>query len=253
MKIPRRRTTALAAGLAVTLLLAACGDDSEPTAQAVEPSTTQAESNPTDTGDSTAAGSDQPSGTHDDHDSADAGDAATALRSTMRELWAEHMHWTWSTVVAFATNPDGLEAQLDRLLANQAEIGAAVGSVYGEDAGNQLADLLTVHINQAVPVLQAAQAGDDAALQVALDDWYANAQDIADFLSTANPDNWPEEATRPALKHHIDTTVAYAGDIVGGDYTAAVDHYDEAFDHMMLLADVLTDGIVAAFPGQYAS
>lgn len=171
----------------------------------------------------------------------------------MRTLWADHMQWTWSTVVAFVTNPDGLQPQLDRLLANQKDIGDAVGAFYGEEAGSQLTTLLKTHIEDAVPVLEAAKAGDEAALKTALDAWYANAQDIADFLSAANPDNWPADATRPALEHHIDTTVNYATAALQGDFTAAVKSYDEAFTHMMGLADTLTDGIIAAYPEQFTS
>jgi hypothetical protein len=174
--------------------------------------------------------------------------AEAGLQATMRTLWGQHMEWTWSTVVAFAEGSPGLQAQLDRLLRNQKDIGDAVAGYYGKDAGKQLTDLLTVHINQAVPVLTAAKNGDDAGLKKALDDWYGNAQDIADFLSTANPDNWPQEAVRDMMKGHIDTTVAYASDILGGKYDAAVKKYDEAEEHMLHMADTLTQGIIAQFP-----
>jgi hypothetical protein len=101
-------------------------------------------------------------------------------------------------------------------------------------------------------VLTAAQAGDTAALDTALADWYANAQQIADFISAANPENWPQSATRPMLEGHIDTTVVYATDLLGGDYAAAVEHFDEASHHMMMLADTLAAGIIAQFPDQFA-
>lgn len=178
-------------------------------------------------------------------------EAQIGLHNTMRQLWSEHMQWTYATVDAFFHNQEGLQAQLDRLLANQADIGAAIGSFYGQDAGDQLTDLLITHINQAVPVLTAAQAGDTAALETALEDWYANAEEIADFVSAANPENWPQSATRPMLEGHIDTTVVYATDLLEGDYTSAIEHFDEASHHMMMLADTLAAGMVAQFPDQF--
>ena len=178
-------------------------------------------------------------------------EAQIALYSAMRQLWSEHMQWTYATVDAFFHNQEGLQDQLDRLLANQADIGAAIGSFYGQAAGDQLTGLLTTHINQAVPVLTTAQAGDTAALEIALEDWYANAEEIADFVSAANPENWPQSATRPMLEGHIDTTVLYATDLLQGDYASAIEHFDEATHHMLMLADTLAAGIIAQFPDQF--
>lgn len=53
-------------------------------------------------------------------------------------------------------------------------------------------------------MLTAAQEGDQEALDQALADWYVNAEEIADFLSAANPDNWPQSAIRPMMEAHIE-------------------------------------------------
>jgi hypothetical protein len=173
------------------------------------------------------------------------------LSTTMRSLWDQHMEWTWSTVVAFATDSPALPATLDRLLANQADIGNAVASFYGAKAGDQLTALLKTHINLAVPVLQAAKAGDRAALGKALDDWYANAQDIADFLADANPRNWDRDTMREMMATHITQTTAYASAVLGGDYKTAIATYDQAQAHMSDMADMLSAGIIAQFPRRF--
>lgn len=180
-------------------------------------------------------------------------EAQIGLYTTMRNLWTDHMQWTWSTVDAFFHNADGLQAQLDRLLANQAHIGAAIAPFYGQQAGDELTALLTTHIEQAVPVLTAAQEGDQDALDQALADWYVNAEEIADFLSAANPDNWPQTAIRPMMEGHISTTVVYSVALLNGDYAAAVEGYDEALHHMVMMADTLSAGIITQFPDQFTS
>lgn len=48
----------------------------------------------------------------------------------------------------------------------------------------------------AVELLQAAKSGDTAAFGQARARWYANADDIADFLAAANPKYWPRDAMR---------------------------------------------------------
>jgi hypothetical protein len=178
---------------------------------------------------------------------------STELRSAMRKVWADHMQWTYATVDAFFHNAKALDPTLQCLLANQDDIGNAIKPFYGDAAGAQLTALLRTHINQAVPVLKAAQAGDDEALKKAQDDWYANAQEIADFLTKANPDNWPASATGPALKMHIDQTTTYSVDLLKGDYPAAIGDYGKAFDHMMDLADILTNGITKQFPDKFGN
>jgi hypothetical protein len=178
------------------------------------------------------------------------GDPKVEFRATMQKLWSDHMQWTYATVDAFFHNPKALDAQLNRLLQNQKDLGAAIVPVYGQAAGDQLTKLLTTHIQQAVPVLTAAKNNDQPGLKKALDDWYANAREIADFLSKANP-NWKQEDMRSMMKTHIDQTTAYSVDLLKDDYTSAVKKYDEANNHMKLMADELSAGIIKQFPNKF--
>lgn len=176
--------------------------------------------------------------------------AETQLHAAMRTLWDQHMAWTWSTVVAFAENSPGLDATVSRLLSNQADIGNAIAPYYGDVAAAQLTELLQTHITLAVPVLTAAKAGDTAALDAALDDWYANARDIADFLAAANP-NWSQAEMREMMATHITQTTAYAAAVIGGDYAGAITEFDEAQAHMAHMADELSAGVIAQFPKKF--
>ncbi len=173
------------------------------------------------------------------------------LHTAMQKLWADHMIWTYATVDAFFHNPTALQPSLDRLLQNQKDIGAAISPIYGKEAGDKLAALLTTHIKQAVPVLTAAKSNDKIALDKVLADWYANAKDIADFLTAANPKNWPATATQPMMKTHIDQTTAYAVYLLKNDYTNAVSKFDEARQHMVEMGTVLASGIIKQYPEKF--
>ncbi len=173
------------------------------------------------------------------------------LNQGMRKLWSDHMHWTLATVDAFFNEPDQLDAKLSRLLQNQKDIGSAIAVYYGQTAGDQLAQLLTEHILGAVPVLTAAKEGDQNLLTQALEDWYKNANEIAQFLTSANPDNWSAEATESALKMHITHTTDYAVNILKGEYNESLQNFEEALNHMLVLADILSDGIAKHFPNSF--
>lgn len=179
--------------------------------------------------------------------------AETGLYAAMRQLWAQHMAWTYATVDAFFHDQNALKPTLARLLQNQHDIGAAVVPYYGKAAGDKLTTLLLAHINDAVPVLQAAKAGDSAALTKATDEWYANAKQIAGLLSSANPTNWPTSATEPMMKEHITQTIAYSVDLLKGDYAKSITEYDKAEAHMAMMADTLSSGIIAQFPEKFTS
>jgi len=176
--------------------------------------------------------------------------AEASLSAGMRTLWDEHMAWTWSTVVAFADDSNALDPTVARLLANQADIGDAIVPFYGEDAGAKLTELLQTHITLAVPVLTAAKAGDTEALDAALDDWYANARDIADFLAAANH-AWSKRDLRTMMETHITQTTAYAAEVLAGDIESAITTFDEAHAHMEHMADTLSAGLIAQFPERF--
>lgn len=166
----------------------------------------------------------------------------------MRSLWSQHMEWTYAVVSAFVSDSPALQPSINRLLRNQKDIGNAIKPFYGKTAGNKLTALLTEHIQDAVPVLVAAKAGDTEALNQAVDVWYANAREIGKFLGSANP-AW--KGAQGMLKAHITGTVAYASDQLQGDYAKSIQDYDKAEAHMMMLADQLSAGIIKQFPRRF--
>jgi hypothetical protein len=173
------------------------------------------------------------------------------FQDQMRVLWEDHVTWTRLAIVTFADGSAGFDATAARLLRNQEDIGDAIKPFYGEAAGNQLTMLLKDHIGIAVELLQAAKAGDGAAFENANAAWYANANDIADFLARANPRYWPQDVMRAAMKGHLDQTLAEASHELAGEYAKSAADYDEIHHHILGMADILSTGIMRAFPNRF--
>ncbi|MGN0027290.1 MAG: glycosyltransferase, partial [Clostridium sp.] len=104
-----------------------------------------------------------------------------------RQLWIDHVSWTRNFIVSDIASLEDKNIVLERLLKNQDDIGNSIKPYYGEDAGDKLAVLLREHIELAGEVLEAAKTKDSKALEKNNKLWYENADEIADFLSKANP------------------------------------------------------------------
>jgi len=176
----------------------------------------------------------------------------TALHDTMRVLWEDHGTWTRLAIVSFADGSPDLQVTQDRLLANQTDIGNAVKPYYGEDAGNKLTALLQQHIQTAVGVLKAAKTGNPAELDQAKAAFYANGNQIAEFLHGANPGNWPTDAVQNMMKTHLDQVVEMGSDELTHHYAESVGVWNGYRDHILTMADTLSDGIVKQFPNRFA-
>jgi len=175
-----------------------------------------------------------------------------ALHEAMDKLWTDHVTWTRLVIVDFFAKSPDLKPDLARLLRNQVDIGNAIKPYYGAMAGRELTALLHTHIMEAVPVLQAAQEGDKPALQQALDRWYANAHQIAAFLSKANPTSWPAGATRTMMDMHLKLTTNEAVAHLERRWAADIAAYDQVRSEILTMAHTLADGIVAQFPARFA-
>ncbi len=173
------------------------------------------------------------------------------LTLAMNKLWEDHVQWTRYYIISAAAGlPDG-NATAKRLLKNQEDIGNAIATYYGAAAGQQLTALLKTHITTAVDILNAAKAGDNAKLDAASKSWYDNANQIAAFLSKANPNNWPESAVQDMMKMHLDLTLAEATARLKGNWNDDVTSYDKVHDEILTMAGTLTKGIVAQFPDKF--
>ena len=174
-----------------------------------------------------------------------------AFHDAMRKLWEDHVTWTRLYIVSAVAGLPDAPAAAERLLRNQSDIGDAIKPFYGAAAGDRLTALLKPHILIAAEVVTAAKAGDAAAVKTASTRWYANADEIADFLSAANPGNWPRETMRSEMRHHLDATLQEAQARIRGDWAADIAAYDMVHQHILGMADVLSSGIVKQHPRRF--
>lgn len=175
----------------------------------------------------------------------------TAFHDAMRKLWEDHIIWTRVFIISAVGDLPDKAAATDRLLQNQVDIGNAIKPYYGDEAGSKLTALLKEHITTAAEVVVAAKANDPAKLADANKRWSANADQIADLLSGANPRNWPQAEMRSMMHDHLKLTTDEALARLHGDWGADVRAYDAVHDQILRMADMLTIGIIKQFPNKF--
>ena len=174
-----------------------------------------------------------------------------AFHDAMRKLWEDHITWTRLVIVSLANDLPDSGPTVQRLLQNQDDIGDAIKPFYGDAAGEQLSALLRDHITIAAEILQAAKNNDTTALNDAIARWYANADDIAVFLNSANPENWPLDEMKAMMREHLDLTLQEAVAYLHGDHAGSIAAYDQIHLQALHMADMLSDGILKQFPNKF--
>lgn len=172
----------------------------------------------------------------------------SVFKRDMRKLWEEHITWTRLYIISALADLPDQEAAAGRLLRNQADIGNAVKPVYGNAAGEQLTGLLRDHILIAADLVGKVKGGDTLQSKLVMARWYANADSIANFLSTANPGHWPYEEMRSMMHSHLALTTAEVTSRLQKDWQADIAAYGKVHDQILSMADMLSSGIISQFP-----
>ena len=190
-------------------------------------------------------------GCDDDDDNVLDGPEFKAFNEDMRELWTDHVLWTRNVIINIIDDAPGTTEAVNRLLQNQDDIGDAIRPYYGDAGGDGLTALLREHITIAADLLTAAKAGNNAAVATASTAWYANADEIAAFLNTANPEFFPLDHMKTMMKEHLDLTLSEATARLNGNYAADVAAFDLISEQILEMADMLAEGIANQFPDQF--
>jgi hypothetical protein len=179
-----------------------------------------------------------------------AGSKTCELKTTMRKLWADHVIWTREYIVSAVSDAQDHKDVTERLMKNQADIGDAVGQFYGADAGNAFTVLLKDHITLAAEVVAAAKAGNQEKLREADARWHKNAEDMSHFLNKAN-NNWTVNDLMAMFNDHLRLTTDEATARIKKEWKKDIRAFDDIFDQIMKMADMITFGIIKQFPGKF--
>jgi len=175
---------------------------------------------------------------------------STELRDGMRKLWSDHVFLTRIFIISAVANMPEAGLNAERLLKNQDDIGNAIKPYYGNAAGDKLTALLREHILIAADIVSVAKKGDMTAVGENEKRWIDNADEIALFLGSANP-NWSRTDMKDMLYQHLALTKTQLLARLSGEYSGDITNFDQIYAQGLMMADNLSNGIVKQFPRKF--
>ena len=151
--------------------------------------------------------------------------------------------------VVFTTkygDKDAAKVAEEQVVQNAKSIANAIAPYYGKEASDKLFTLLAGHYGAVKDYMTAAFAGNSEGKKAAADKISKNAEEIAAFLSSANP-NWPKQTLLSALVAHGGHHMSQIDAVQGKDFTGEAKVWDAMKTHIYTIADVLANGIAKQF------
>jgi hypothetical protein len=174
-----------------------------------------------------------------------------ATQAALRDLWVGHIFWVRNVAIAtMAGNKDEATAAENEVVADAKAIAAAIEPFYGKEASDKLFNLLAGHWGAVKAHIQATQKGDKKGADAAMEKMVANADEIAAFLSGANP-NLPKDTLKGLLVAHGGHHAAQNAAIKAKKWADEAKTWDAMRGHMYVIADALGDAIAKQFPDKF--
>lgn len=169
-----------------------------------------------------------------------------ALTDTFRDLWTQHVMWTRSFIISTAASLDDLKYVTERLMRNPADFAKILCNYYGSKKAQKFQQLLTEHLSIAGALVGALKAGNTDLANTERKKWYANAEEIAEYLACINP-YWSKEKWKCLLDEHLKMTEEEAVYRLNGNYEKDIAKYDLISCQALAMGDYMAEGIIRQF------
>ena len=177
------------------------------------------------------------------------------LKMAQRDLYINHIFWVRDLMVSTRLGEKAAIAEADEYGEKNAKaIGQSIAPFYGQAAGEKFATLFVGHYSAVKAYMNAAFAngfkGNATLKKAAIDKLTKNANDIAVFVSSANP-NLPKGTVFGLLLTHGQQHVMTIDATAKRDWSHEADMWDPMVKHVYTIGDALADGIAKQFPDKF--
>jgi hypothetical protein len=174
------------------------------------------------------------------------------IKAAMRDLWTGHIFWirnvVWDNAAHNAAARDAAEQEV---VVNAKNIANTITPFYGEQASEKLFSLLAGHYGAVKEYSEATVSENRLQQDAALTHLAANADEIAVFLSGANP-HLPQDTVRGLIAAHGAHHVLQITQLKEKDYVHEGETWKVMKRHVYVIADALTMALATQFPSKFS-
>jgi hypothetical protein len=179
------------------------------------------------------------------------GDKVSQTAAMLRDLWVDHTFWVRNVSIATINkNKAAIKVAESKVVANARLIAAAIEPFYGATAKEHFFKLLAGHYDSVSAYLAATMTGDVSGQAAAMQSLTINVEEIAVFLSKANP-YFPLDAVNSLLLAHGGHHVQQIQRLQQGDYDSEAKIWEEMKDHVYQIADATADALGRQFEERF--
>lgn len=177
------------------------------------------------------------------------------LKMALRDLYIGHIFWVRDLVISTRLGEKAAVSEADEYgLKNAKAIGQSIAPFYGKAAGEKFATLFVGHYSAVKDYMNAAFKnnfkGNAALKKAALDKLTKNANEIAAFLSSANP-NLPKATVYGLLVTHAQQHMTSIDATAKKDWSGEADMWEPMVKHIYTISDAAADAIAKQFPDKF--
>lgn len=172
--------------------------------------------------------------------------------AALRDLWVGHIFWVRAVSVALVSKQDAAaKVSEQQAVENAKSIAASIEPFYGAAAKDGFFKLLAGHYGAVKAYLVATIADDASAQSTATRSLTSNAEEIASFLSKANP-YLPKDAVQGLLLAHGGHHIQQIQQLKEGKFEAEAHTWEEMKNHVYQIADATADALAKQFAKKFA-
>lgn len=175
---------------------------------------------------------------------------SNVLHSNMRKFCETHSNGMRNVLFCVIDDLPGKAQAIQGLLDNRVEIGNAIKPYYGEHVGDILSEYIRMHIMLSIEAIKAIKSEDAEAIAEVNRKCMNNAEELALFMSKANP-KWRLEEMNIMLKRFIRLSNDQIVQRVRRNYGSDVIAYEKLHNEILFISDFVSDGIALQFPRKF--